>query len=75
MIGLPTEALVIANATIEPVQPVETIQLGTLATSKPLKANLELDQGYWITGTELGDHLESTQEQVLRNLEDGWDDR
>jgi hypothetical protein len=72
MMGLPTEALVIANATIEPVQPVETIEPAPLATSKPLKANLEPDQGYWIDGTELSEHLEATQTQAIRNIEDGW---
>lgn len=28
--------------------------------------------GYWIDGTELGDRLEATQTQAIRNLQDGW---
>lgn len=39
---------------------LETIQTETLAPS------------YWIDGSELSEHLESTQVQAIRNLQDGW---
>lgn len=68
-----TKTLVIlpVNLPSDDLEQLETIQVIGLAISNS-PSFPKPTQGYWIDGSEISSHLESTQQQAIRNLQDGW---